>query len=267
MKVAGTDQTSASLPDTALGGPAIILVEPQLGENIGMCARAMLNCGLTELRIVNPRDGWPQSMAYKAGSGADYVLDNVKLYDKTRDAVEGLNFVAATTARGRDMTKRVLTPYAANKEFLKMKAGGAKSGVLFGRESKGLNNDDVALADVILNVPLNPGFSSLNLAQAVLLVGYEWYQAAVAEHVHDDQLVMPKDMRPADRSEVVMMFEHLEKELDTTGFLFPPDKVPSMVRSIRNMFGRANWTEQEVRTMRGIIVALRRGPLKKKKGA
>lgn len=284
--MAGTDRTrlpqgvgkSSALDATDALGPAVILVAPQLGQNIGMAARAMLNCGLGDMRIVNPRDSWPSPDAEACASGAGAILDAARLYDSTEAAVADLNLVFAATARERDMTKRVVTPRAAAREFKALAAArevkaltaagegdgtGLRGGVLFGKESKGLNNEDVALSDAILNVPLNPAFSSLNLAQAVLLIGYEWYQLGV--ETADDELVIPKETRPATREEMVMMFEHLERELDACGFLYPPEKRPAMVRSIRNMLGRGGFTEQEVRTMRGIIAGLAKPKHKKPK--
>ena len=234
--------------------PAVILVEPQLGENIGMVARAMLNCGLTDLRLVNPRDGWPNDKAGKTASGASVVLDNVRVFESTKDAVADLNFVLATTARARDMTKDVFTARAAAGEMRTNIANDVHCGVLFGKEAVGLHNDDVALADAILMVPLNPAFSSLNLAQAVLLMGYEWFQSALKQAPASEEVRL--DTRPATKDELIGMCEHLERELDECGFLALPDKRPTMVRNLRNMFQRARMTDQEVRTMRGVISGL-----------
>lgn len=248
-----------NITGSAGSGPVIVLVEPQLGENIGMVARAMANFGLAELRLVNPRDGWPSEPARAAASGADLVIDQARVYATAAEAVADLNLVVATTARSRDMTKRVLTPRRAAEEIRRIYAEStARTGILFGREAKGLTNDEVALADAILNVPLNPAFSSLNLAQAVLLVGYEWRLMGL--DVADEELAMPKTTRPADHQDLVHLFEHLESELETCGFLQPPERAPTMVRNLRNLFGRARLTDQEVRILRGVIVALRRGP-------
>lgn len=237
---------------------AVILIRPQLGENIGMVARAMLNCGLTDLRLVRPRDGWPSDKARASASGADIVIDNVQVFETTEQAIADLNFVVATTARPRDMTKGVYTPEGVAQELRVRATGEGKSGVLFGRESSGLDNDDIALADAAVTVPLNPEFTSLNLAQAVLLIGYEWFKWADKTPTHE--LMMPEDTRPAEREEVLMMMEHLESELDARGFLRPPEKRPIMVRNIRNVFWRAGFTEKEVRTFRGIISALTKYP-------
>ena len=261
--MAGTDSTQGRGLNDVIDGasaPAIILVEPQLGQNIGMAARAMLNCGVTEMRLVAPRDGWPSEQARAAASGADVVIDGVRVYETTAEAVADLNLVIATTARSRDMTKRVLTPRRAAEEIRTAhQSSGARTGVLFGKEAKGLSNEDVALADAILNAPLNPGFSSLNLAQAVFLVSYEWRLGGI--DVPDEGMTMPKTTRPANHEELVFLFEHLERELDACGFLKPPERVPVMVRNLRNLFGRARLTDQEVRMLRGVIKALRRGPL------
>jgi tRNA/rRNA methyltransferase len=234
--------------------PAVILVEPQLGENIGMVARAMLNCGLTDLRLVKPREKWPNVKAEKTASGASVVLENARVFDSTAEAVADLTFVMATTARARDMTKDVFTAHAAAAEMRACIAQDIKCGVLFGKEAVGLHNDDVALADAILMVPLNPAFSSLNLAQAVLLMGYEWFQSAVAQPPTSFEVRL--DTRLATKEELLGLFEHLEGELDDCGFLALPDKRPTMVRNLRNMFQRARMTDQEVRTLRGVIAGL-----------
>lgn len=250
--MAGTDKTRQGIE----GGPAVILVDPQLGENIGMCARAMLNCGLTELRLVRPRDGWPNEAAVSAAAGADRILAEPRLFETTADAVADLQRVYATTARLRDMEKPLLTPRAAAEGLRAAEAGGERAGVLFGPERAGLVNDDVALADAAITVPLNPAFSSLNLAQSVLLIGYEWFQAgAEAPAV---RLTRP-GTGIASKAELVNFFGRLEQALDETGFLVPVEKRPVMVRNIRNLFTRAELTAQEVQTLHGILSALRRG--------
>lgn len=249
--MAGTDSTQ---PVETGQGPAVILVEPQLGDNIGMVARAMLNNGLTDLRLVRPRDGWPNPRAVSASSGAVEVLDRARLFETTAEAVADLNRLYATTARERHMIKDVVTPRQAAAEMRALAEGGSRSGILFGKEAFGLHNDDVSLADAVLSVPLNPAFSSLNLAQAVLLVGYEWYQlgAETADHL----LTVPKQTRPATKEELFGLFDHLESELDDCGFFHVEDKRAVMVRNIRNMMERASLTEQEIRTLRGMIVCL-----------
>ena len=248
--MAGTNRTLSP----HLGGPAIILVQPQLGENIGTVARAMLNCGLTDLRLVRPRDAWPNERAIAAASGAIDVLESAKLFDSTAEAVADLTLVYATSARSRDMAKAVVTPRQAALEMRVHDTHGAGCGLLMGPERTGLVNDDIALADALLNVPLNPAFCSLNLAQAVLLVGYEWFQSG-------NETTPPREFRPgqsrlATKAELVNFFEHLERELDPTGFFAATDKKPGMIRNIRNAFQRMTMTEQEVRSFHGIITAL-----------
>ncbi|MCB2102628.1 MAG: RNA methyltransferase [Rhodobacterales bacterium] len=253
--MAGTNGPAA-VDDADAAAPAVILVDPQLGENIGMVARAMLNCGLTDLRLVRPRDGWPNPKALSASSGAVAVIEGARLFETTEEAIADLNRVYATTARTRDMTKAILTPRGAAADMRALVAAGGRPGLIYGKESKGLNNDDVALADAIIQVPLNPAFSSLNLAQAVLVTGYEWYQSAA--DAPQAQLALPKATRPASNEELVGLFEHLEDELDACGFLRVKEKRPTMVRNLRNIFHRAALTEQEVRTLRGVVAGLTR---------
>lgn len=234
-------------------GPVIILVRPQLGMNIGMCARAMLNCGLVEMRLVAPRDPWPNEDAFSASSGAVEVLDKARLFSNLEEALADLHFVYATTARDRHMTKPIFIPEAAMNEAKGRLQQGKKVGVMFGPERSGLENDDLSLANALINIPLNPAFSSLNLAQAVLLVGYEWFKGQ--DDTPASRLEMG-DGRPASREEVLNFYAHLERELDACGFLRLADKRPGMVRNIRNIFNRAELTEQEVRTLHGIITEL-----------
>jgi tRNA/rRNA methyltransferase len=234
------------------GGPAIILVNPQLGENIGTAARAMFNCGLTDLRLVAPRDGWPNEKAKSAASGADPVLDNARVFATIAEAVADLRRLYATTARDRYMVKRIVTPREAAAELRHEMGEGVPCGILFGAERMGLLSDDVALADAIINVPLNPAFSSLNLAQAVLLVGYEWFTAGDATA---PSYVPTGKSRPATKKQLFAFFEHLEEELDRNGFLRNLEKRPSMVINLRSLFERADLTEQEIRTLHGIITA------------
>jgi tRNA/rRNA methyltransferase len=258
--MAGTDSSKApEALSPGPPGPAIILVEPQLGENIGMAARAMLNCGLTELRLVNPRDGWPSEDAAAASAGADRIIDEAPVFETTADAVADLNLVFATTARPRDMTSRIVPPAEAANEIRAFMEGRGKAGVLFGREAKGLKNDDMVLSDAIIMIPVNPAFNSLNLAQAVFAVGHEWFRADL--EIPPSELSMPKETRPADKADLLGLFEHLEDELDKSGFYHVREKRPVMVRNIRNMLQRAGLTEQEVRTLRGVITSLvtRRG--------
>lgn len=253
--MAGTDRTQDSLAEAVEGGaPAIILIDPQLGENIGMVARAMLNCGLTELRLVRPRDGWPSEKAEAAASGALEVIAGARLFETTEAAIADLQRVYATTARPRGMVKPVVTPAKAAEELRAAGAAGRKTGLLFGPERSGLVNDDIALADAALTVPLNPAFSSLNLAQAVLLVGHAWFMAADATPAKKLELGVGQ---PASKAELVNFFSRLETALDETGFLYPPEKRPTMVRNLRNLIHRIAPTEGEVNTLHGIISALR----------
>ena len=220
-----------------------------------MVARAMLNCGLEDLRLVRPRDGWPNPAAVTAAAGADVVLEKARLYDRTEDAVAALRRVYATTARPRDMVKDVITPRQAAQEMAGLEASDARGqvGVLFGPERSGLVNDDLALADQLLVVPLNPGFSSLNLAQAVLIIGYECYAA----RSDGQQVAWPEGAPPpASKAELYNFFDRLEGLLEEKGFFHPPEKTPGMKRNLRNIFQRMVLTEQDLRTFHGIISAL-----------
>lgn len=257
--MAGTD-SSRSKPATKPAvkpaeplRPIIILVAPQLGENIGACARAMLNCGLTELRVVRPRESWPNEKARRSSSGADIVLDNARLFDSTADAVADLTHVFATTARPRGMAKGVIAPREAVAMMRALNGAGQSCGILFGPERTGLENDDVALAQWAVQVPLNPSFSSLNLGQAVLILAYEWFQLSDPEVDAGEGFSRSP---PAERREMLALFDHLEGELDRAGFFYPASKRPRMLRNIRTMLLRAEMTEQEVRTLRGAIKAL-----------
>ncbi len=261
--MAGTDSTQHQTDITPDSAPAIILVQPQLGENIGMCCRAMLNNGLYDLRLVQPRDGWPSDKARAAASGADSVIDGARVFDSTADAVADLQRVFAATARPRDSVQTVMTPREAAPEIHAAARDSIKTGVLFGPEAKGLANDDVVMADTILAVPLNPAFKSLNLAQAVFCVGYEWYQTGLDMSAWHDG-ASTRETVPATKQELLHMFEHLEHELDKCGFLRPPEKRPAMILNIRTMFQRAHLTDQEVRTMRGVISGLTRKHLRGK---
>lgn len=234
--------------------PAIILVEPQLGENIGTTARAMMNCGLSDLRLVNPRDEWPNEKAVAASSGAEQILTDAQLFPSTTDALDGLHHVYATTARPRDMNKAVLEPRAAAGVMRQAEAEGQRNGILFGKESKGLHNDDIVLAGTIIEARLNPAHTSLNLAQAVLLVGWEWWMAGPG--LPPKAAAETEESAPAKQSDLIKMFEHLERELDETGYFYPEEKRPGMVRNLRNVFHRAEMTDSEVRGMRGVIKAL-----------
>jgi tRNA/rRNA methyltransferase len=230
--------------------PAIILVRPQLGENIGMAARAMLNCGLSEMRLVAPRDGWPSERAQRAASGADVVLDEARVFDSVAEAVADLQHVVATTARTRELVQRIVTARHAASEIRGWIAAGERVGILFGPERTGLENDDIVQADTALSIPLNPQFSSLNVAQAVLLVSYEWIASADETPV---ERMSKHATRPADKDELQSLFAHLERALDQSGFLRHQAMRPAMVNNLRALLQRATMTEQEVRTFHGVI--------------
>ena len=247
--MAGTDRTQPPI----VGGPRVILIEPQLGENIGAAARAMLNCGLTDLALVRPREKWPNRKAEAMSAGATEVLENAQLFDSVEEAIAGLNRVYATTARPRDMTVRVITPRRAAAELRAAWQTGDAIGLLFGPERSGLTNEHIALADTVISVPLNPAYQSLNLAQAVMIVGYEWFAAAAGTPA---ELLVEIGTRPADKAELVDFFGRLEAALDAGGFFRSPDMRPSMVRNLRAMLQRANLTEQEVRTLHGVVSSL-----------
>jgi tRNA/rRNA methyltransferase len=254
----GTD-ASSHFP---LGGPAIVLVEPQLGENIGSAARAMLNCGLLDLRLVRPREPWPNHKAVAAASGADRILEEARCFDDTSDAVADLLRIYATTARARDMVKPTLTPRQAMAEIRAELPDGRGCGILFGPERTGLGNDDVALAHALISAPLNPAASSLNLAHAVLLVAYEWLQAVRGEP--RGPIPHHRSSRLATGAELASLLSHLETGLEATGFLRPAEKRAMMVRNLRNIFTRAGLTEQEVRTLHGVVTSLSGRRLKEK---
>lgn len=243
--------------------PAIILVEPQLGENIGTTARAMLNCGLTDLRLVRPRDGWPNFKAERTAAGADEVISNARVFDDVRSAASDLHRLYATTARNRYMVHEIHTARTSAPDIRRAAARGQRVGILFGRERTGLENDDLSLADAVITLPLNPGFSSLNLAQAVLIVGYEWYLAGdggpapegAAERGTGSRLHLGAG-RPATKDQLFNFFAHLEQELDASGFLRLDEKRPGMVQNIRNLFQRARPTDKEIKTLHGIVTGL-----------
>ena len=233
--------------------PVIVLVHPTLGENIGAAARAMMNFGLSELRLIQPKGDWPNQKAINTASGAERILEGARIFDTTEDAVADLQRLYATTARVRDMEKPVLAPRGLAATVRGNAEKGEKSGILFGREAKGLDNKDVAISDAIVMVPVSPEHTSINLGQAVLLIGYEWFQAGDPATITE---VTRKSAQPASRQEIIDFFEHLERELDDCGFLYPPEKRPRMVRNIRNIFTRAGLSDQEVKTLRGIVAGL-----------
>ncbi len=244
---------SAVIP--VVTAPAVILVEPQLGENIGAAARAMLNCGLEDLRLVAPRDGWPSETARSASAGADLVIDRARVFPSLADAVADLSYVLATTARLRDMVKPVLSVDHAMDEAWTRTCAGGRTGILFGRERSGLTNDEVSLAQAAVTFAVNPAFSSLNIAQAVLLMAWEWRKRTISA---PPDRVVSAESPPARQEDIHHLFRHLEDCLAEGGFFHPPEKRPHMERNLRNLLLRAELTEQDVRTLHGVVVSLTR---------
>jgi tRNA/rRNA methyltransferase len=244
----------------AQNAPAVILVEPQMGENIGAAARAMLNFGLTDMRIVAPRDGWPNERAVAMAAGAGLVLENARVFETVSDAIADLQHVYAATARPRDMIKHVATPKAATKEIRKFEAAGGKCGILFGKESYGLTSEDITYADTIITVPLNPDFSSINLAQAALLVAYEWFQA-------EDQtadIFISNEERPATKEEMNSIFQRIENGLEERDYFAQMmARKPIILKNMRNMFLRFGLMESDVRAFHGIFKGLTKNKVKK----
>mgnify|MGYP002776064577 CR=1 FL=1 len=254
--------------------PSVILMEPQLADNIGMVARACANFGLDDLRLVNPRDGWPNEKARIAASGANYIIDDARAFGTLDESISDLNWVAATTARQRDLRKPVLTPEQAIAEMRTRIGRGERCGVLFGRERNGLETGEVAHADVLIMIPVNSRFASLNLAQAVLLTGYEWMRGDAGrslgrvttyEKPLEEGLYMGRD-RPATKEELIGLFEHLERELEEKGFFNPAHRKTVVSQNLRTLLTRMNATEQEVRTLRGIVATLAQGKGRARRG-
>ncbi|WP_342711999.1 TrmJ/YjtD family RNA methyltransferase [Bradyrhizobium sp. B124] len=257
--MSGTDKTKAGHD---LAGPVVILVEPQLGENIGMAARAMGNFALTRMRIVNPRDGWPNVAAQRAAAGADHIIGSVELFDTVEQAIADLTLVFATTARAHDQAKPVVGPEGAANQIVGHVASGGGAGILFGRERSGLTNEEVALANRIITFPVNPGFASLNLAQAVLLMGYEWFKLSTAGAL---PFAMPERSEPASQHQMQAFFDNLVAELDKVEFLRPAEKRDTMLVNLRNIFTRMDPTKQDMHTLHGVVMAIaegRKGPAK-----
>jgi tRNA/rRNA methyltransferase len=257
MAGAGTDKTRSWIETP---GPIIVLVEPQLGENIGAAARVMANFGLARLRLVKPRDGWPNIHARRAASGADRILDATALYDGVEAAIADCTAVLATTARAHDQAKPVLGPQEAAALLAPRVAAGENVAVLFGRERYGLENHEVALADGIVTFPVNPAFASLNLAQAVALVAYEWFKLASGGAL---PFAMPQKSQPAPKQQIEAFFANLERQLDLIEYFRPLDKRATMLVNLRNIFARMQPSQQDIQTLHGIVVALtegRKGP-------
>ncbi len=258
MTGAGTDHSATAIE----GGPCVILVRPQLAVNIGMCARAMANFGLSDLRLVNPREGWPRTGALRKGAfaaaaGAVHLPEQAKLFDTLEEAVADLHFVWATTARERGQGKRIEAPVKAMAQSAARIASGEKHGILYGPERTGLENDEIAIADALITFPVNPAYASLNLAQAVLLTGYEWFRASQGDII---PFATEDRSPPATRDMMISFFEYFEDNLEENGFFKPEGKRIVMQRNLRNIFHRMEMSEQDVRTLRGALVRLIDGP-------
>jgi tRNA/rRNA methyltransferase len=259
MPGAGTDRTKAWVAAT---GPVVVLVEPQLGENIGAAARVMANFGLDRLRLVKPRDGWPSLQARRSASGADRILEEATLYADVEAAVADCSVVLATTARAHDQAKPVLSPQAAVREIAQHLASHAEASaaLLFGRERYGLENAEIALADRVVTFPVNPAFASLNLAQAVALVAYEWFKLASGGEL---PFAMPQKSEPAGKEQLFAFFKSIERELDKVEFFRPLEKRATMMVNLRNIFARMQPTRQDIQTLHGVVTAIaegRKGP-------
>ena len=252
MPGAGTDKTKRWIEQPA---PIVVLVEPQLGENIGATARAMANFGLPRLRVVKPLQGWPNDKARVMAAGADRVLDSAVIYESLADAIGDCTFVLAATARNHDQAKLVISADAAAAEIAPRVAAGENVAIVFGRERNGLEIDEVAMADRIVTLPVNPAFASLNLAQAVVIVGYEWFKRAGTGL----PFVMPDKSPPAAKQQLDAFFLDLERELERVEFFRPDEKRGTMTVNLRNIFQRMAPTQQDVRTLHGVITAIAQG--------
>jgi tRNA/rRNA methyltransferase len=247
--VAGTDRNR----ELITGGPAIILVEPQLGENIGMVARAMANFGLSNLRIVNPRDGWPNDKAVSAAAKADHVISAAVVFDTLEAAVADLNFVYATTARPRDGHKPVRGPVEAGEILRGRENAGERTGILFGRERIGLRNWEVGLADEIVTFPVNPAYASLNIAQAVLLMSYEWMKTGLS-HPHETAFEKA-EVKPADKADLHGLFAQIEEGLDARGYFRSETKRMKAVDNLRAVLTRPGFSTDEIAVLRGLFAS------------
>src|SRR6476469_3048201 len=259
MPGAGTDKTKRWIETPA---PIVVLIEPQLGENIGATARAMANFGLPRLRLVKPLQAWPNERARVMAAGADRILDGVVLYDSLNDAIGDCNFVLATTARNHDQAKPVVSAEAAASEIATRVRAGESVAIIFGRERIGLENHEVALADRIVTLPVNPAFASLNLAQAVVIVAYEWFKHAGGGAL---PFSMPEKSPPAPKQQLDAFFADLERELERVEFFRPEEKRGTMSVNLRNIFQRMAPTQQDIRTLHGVMNAIaqgRKGPAK-----
>jgi len=246
--------TENSKTQTPEAGPAIILVEPQLGENIGMVARAMANFGLTDLRLVNPRDGWPNEKAIATASKADHVIGATQVFQKLDHAIADLNFLFATTARQRDGFKAVRSPVEAARDMRARSIVGHKTGILFGRERHGLSNEEVAASDEIVTFPVDPKFASLNIAQAVLLMSYEWMKSGLEDETAT--VFSGPELTPAPKEALQSFLDHLEAALEARGYFRPAAKKPKMVDNMRAVLTRPGFTQAEIKVLRGVVSSL-----------
>jgi tRNA/rRNA methyltransferase len=249
----GTDKTQYAAPTPDSPQPVIVLVNPQMGENIGATARAMLNCGLSHLRLVNPRDGWPNDRAHAMSSGALDLMPDVQVFTTLGDAIADCHTIYATTARSRDLVKPVMTARSAGVAMHDNINAGQKVAILFGAERSGLSNDEAMMAHTLITIPLNPGFSSLNLGQSVLLLAYEWSQGTF--NAPDITTPLGKS-NPAPAELFNGFFDRLDRELLTGGFYRVPEMKDIISRNIRSLFSRAQPTDQEINTLHGVITSL-----------
>ena len=243
------------MTETPVVPPCVILDRPQLAENIGAVARAMANFGLSDLRLVSPRDGWPQERAWASASGAEWPLNAARVFDSVEAAIADLQLVYATTARPRELQLPVLTPRTAMAQMLGEAQGGVHTGLLFGAERAGLETADIALCQAVVTLPIDPRFRSLNLGQAVIILAYEWRMTSET----GAPAIFREGPAPADGEAMLGLYEHFERELEAAGFFHPPEKKPSMVQNLRAALARARMSDQEVRTFRGVVTALSRG--------
>lgn len=239
--------------------PVIILVTPQLGENIGATARAMLNFGLDGLRIVNPRDGWPNQKALDMAKGAAIVIEKAMLYTTLADALADIQWAIAATARNRDMHKPIYHPATCTDTLITHSRAGHRTALVFGAERSGLTNEDITLMDAILHIPVSQEYPSLNLAQAVAVMCFCWFSTLSSSSSAANPTSLPSTSTPAPKKDILAFFEHLEKELEKSGFFSSAHIRPTMAHNIRNLFQRLAMTEQEVRTLRGIVRSLAKG--------
>jgi tRNA/rRNA methyltransferase len=253
MPGAGTDKTRRWIEQPA---PIVVLVEPQLGENIGAAARAMANFGLSKLRLVKPLQGWPNEKARVMASGADRILDGAALYGSLGEAIADCTFVLATTARAHDQAKPVIAADQAAAEMAPRIAAGETVALVFGRERIGLTNHEVALADAMVTLPVNPAFASLNLAQAVVIVAYEWFKRSGGGEL---PLAMPEKSPPAAKEQLAAFFADLDRELERVEFFRPEEKRGTMTVNLHNIFRRMQPTQQDIRTLHGVITAIAQG--------